>query len=77
MTACGAIGALIVGGRVVGQLRCDKDASHTEHAKNFEAIVGYKSGHGMHRMVLEWEPEEAPDLDLFDPDESFDVVVEP
>lgn len=28
MTACGSIGALMVGGRVVGQLKCELDAGH-------------------------------------------------
>lgn len=64
MTACGAIGALIVGGRVVGELRCEKPAGH---------LVGEPSDHG---VMLEWgDLGEPPDLDLFDPDESFDVNV--
>ena len=28
MTVCGAVGALTVGGRVVGQLRCELEAGH-------------------------------------------------
>lgn len=64
MTACGAIGALMVGGKVVGQLRCEKPAGH---------LVGEPSGHG---VMLEWsDPGVPPDLDLFDPDERFDVDV--
>lgn len=86
MTACGAIGALMVGGRVVGELRCEKDAGHADGV--FPRIVdrGYLDG-GIapvvyqfaptpHSMTLTWAPEGEPDLDLFDPDESFDVVVD-
>lgn len=68
MTACGAIGALTVGGRVVGQLRCEREIGHDELA-----IVHEATPHG---VTLEWAPEAEPDLDLFDPDERFDVEVE-
>lgn len=70
MTTCGAVGALMVGGRVVGQLRCDREAGHdtTAHAEKCEACR-------KHRAVLEWAPEADPDLDLFDPDEKFDAEV--
>lgn len=91
MTACGAIGALMVGGRVVGQLRCDREAGHDE-----DALVGlgeripggYRPPRDEwigtrrvypatpHGATLTWTPEADPDLDLFDPDESFDVDVE-
>ena len=57
---CGAIGALMVGSLVVGQLQCELDAGHGE----------------THRVTLEWTPEADPDLDLFDPDERFDVAVD-
>jgi hypothetical protein len=76
MTACGAIGALIVGGRVVGELRCELEAGHVEAGESFDSIVGYASGKTAHRMTLEWMPEAEPDLDLFDPAERFDVTVE-
>lgn len=68
MTACGAIGALIVGGRVVGQIRCEREIGHDELA-----IVHETTPHG---VTLEWTPEHEPDLDLFDPAERFDVEVE-
>lgn len=76
MTACGAIGALIVGGRVVGQVRCELDAGHIEAGESFDKIVGYVSGKTAHRVTLAWTPEAEPDLDLFDPAERFDVEVE-
>lgn len=64
MTACGAVGALMVGGRVVGQLRCEKDLGHS--AQGFPTH---------HSVALSWAPEAEADLDLFDPDEHFDVDV--
>lgn len=70
MTACGAIGALMVGGRVVGQIRCELEAGHDTEA----AIFGDEWT--PHEARLTWTPEAAPDLDLFDPDEVFDVDVE-
>lgn len=76
MTACGAIGALIVGGRVVGQLRCELEAGHVEAAASFDRLDGYSTGKHLHAVRLEWAPEAEPDLDLFDPDERFDVEVE-
>lgn len=63
MTACGAIGALMVGGRVVGQLRCERILGHAEFPND------------PHGVTLEWSPEKEVDLDLFDPDERFDVDV--
>lgn len=76
MTACGAVGALMVGGKVVGQLRCDLDAGHDD--PDLLAFDIYGIGSETHKVTLEWLPEDGPpDLDLFDPDERFDVVVEP
>lgn len=72
MTACGAIGALTVGGRVVGQLRCELSAGHDRAGwENMRWVDGTP-----HAVRLEWAPEAEPDLDLFDPDERFDVEVE-
>lgn len=91
MTACGAVGALMVGGKVVGQLRCERELGHDE-----DALVGlgehipggYRPPRDEwigtarvypatpHAVTLEWTPEREPDLDLFDPDERFDVNVE-
>lgn len=78
MTACGAIGALIVGGRVVGELRCELEAGHDEPRSVPllpGPLVATEPG-TLHRMTLEWMPEAEPDLDLFDPAERFDVTVE-
>lgn len=98
MTACGAVGMLTVGNRIVTQLRCELDALHVEPTaiyldpRGFE--VSYSGGidpgdptatplrmapGSPHRMAFEWDvdPVPMPDADLFDPDESFDVVVEP
>lgn len=61
MTVCGAVGALTVGGRVVGRISCELEAGHDAD---------------QHAVTLTWAPEADPDLDLFDPDEHFDVVVE-
>lgn len=94
MTVCGAVGALIVGGRVVGQLRCGLEAGHDVeswrdplfghvNAEQYAAINREGNARALehveptpHRAVLEWTPEAEPDLDLFDPDERFDVDVE-
>lgn len=83
MTACGAIGALIVGGRVVGELRCELSAGHRRECQacrwhdDFGSRAPLEHDHPeAHRMTLEWAPEAEPDLDLFDPDEHFDVTVE-
>ena len=78
MTACGAIGALIVGGRVVGELRCELEAGHDEP---FLVPVGIglplaTEPGTPHAVTLEWTREAEPDLDLFDPAERFDVEVE-
>lgn len=80
MTACGAIGALMVGGKVVGQLRCDREAGHDiergpEWLDDLARFAVRSIPATPHRHVLEWTPEHEVDLDLFDPDERFDVVV--
>ena len=81
MTACGAVGALMVGGKVVGQLRCEADHERECPACRWGAGFGAAPvdehvGHETHRVTLEWPDEGAPpDLDLFDPDERFDVDV--
>lgn len=75
MTACGAVGALVVGGRVVGQLRCTLPAGHDE--ARLGGIFGREQIPATpHEARLTWTPEAEPDLDLFDPDERFDVDVE-
>lgn len=85
---CGALGALTVGGRVVGQLRCELDAGH-DVGYNDVCYCGASMddhndpthrptpGPGVtpHAVTLTWTPEAAPDLNLFDADESFDVDV--
>lgn len=76
MSRCGAVGALTVGARVVGQISCELDAGHDEIRVPFPAWPTYVTGATPHSMTLTWAPEGEPDLDLFDPDESFDVVVE-
>lgn len=80
MTACGAVGALIVGGRVVGELRCELSAGHDD-PDNMPGrcncgCYGSKLEPTPHRVTLSWSPEAEPDLDLFDPAERFDVTVE-
>lgn len=72
MTVCGAVGALMVGGRVVGQVRCDLDAGHDQHTVEFMGQPALNTP-TPHSMTLTWEPEAEPDLDLFDPDEVFDA----
>lgn len=73
MTACGAIGALTVGGKVVGQLRCKLVAGHDDVVCACGCGVRLSP---VHAFTLTWAPEaEPPDLDLFDPDERFDVDV--
>lgn len=76
MTVCGAVGALIVGGKVVGQLRCELEAGHDETRVPYPAWPTYVTGPSDHSMTLTWAPEADPDLDLFDPDERFDVPVD-
>lgn len=76
MTVCSAVGALTVGGRVVGRLSCELEAGHDEIRAPFPAWPTYVVGPTPHAVTLTWAPEAEPDLDLFDPDESFDVVVE-
>lgn len=88
MSACGAVGALIVGGRVVGQLRCDLDEGHDNPllrpASFVDIIAGRVQNGGTvmvapgvpHSMTMTWAPEAEPDLDALDPDESFDTVVD-
>jgi hypothetical protein len=72
---CEAIGALTVGGRVVGQIRCELDAGH-EIVKTLNSGFPDEWFSGKpHRATLEWTPEREPDLDLFDPHETFDIEV--
>lgn len=91
MTACGAVGALMVGGRVVGQIRCSRELGHDAGVKvrlgttippELRGVepIGYEHGANLypgtpHGVTLEWTPEADPDLDLFDPGEHFDVDV--
>lgn len=77
MTVCGAVGALMVGGRVVGQVRCELAAGHdspTVLPLPWRPTPAIMPG-TPHRMTLTWTPEAEPDLDLFDPDEKFDAEV--
>jgi len=91
MPASAAAGALMVGGRVVGQLRCDREAGHDEdqlvglgehipggYREPRHEWIGTKRVYPAtpHEARLTWTPEAEPDLDLFDPDEVFDVVVD-
>lgn len=72
---CPAIGALVVAGHVVGQLRCELDAGH-DVGQLLEPL-GILSTPTDHRAVLRWtDPEDAVDVDLFDPKEVFDLNVE-
>lgn len=75
MTVCGAVGALMVGGRVVGQIKCELNAGHNE--TNPHCSVASCGVHEVtpHSMTLTWTPEAEPDLDLFDPAEKMDVEV--
>lgn len=90
MSACGEVGALTVAGRVVGQLRCELDAGHEitrvvvsdphtiivdEHGVPLPIVEPIEIRGTPHEARLTWAPEAEPDLDLFDPDESFDVDV--
>lgn len=86
---CGAIGALIVGGRVVGQVKCDLEAGHELETPVWHASVSVEMRHlgasypapvrfipgTPHAMTMTWNPEESVDMDLFDPAEHFDVDV--
>lgn len=74
MSECGAIGALIVGGKVVGSIHCDLPKGHDEELRFVEgwAVEPVTD----HAMTLRWKPEEDPDLDLFDANEQFDLDVE-
>lgn len=76
---CGAVGALMVGGRVVGQVVCELDAGHeteTIPGRCSCGCYGATRPATPHRMILEWAPEQGgPDLDVLDPDESFDTDV--
>lgn len=81
MTVCDAVGALYAGGRVVAEIRCDREAGHADGT--FPRIVSapgaiptvYQFEATPHSMTLTWAPEAEPDLELFDPDERFDAVV--
>lgn len=79
MTTCNAIGALTVGGRVVGAVRCGLDARHVTKADASDMVGRIRDGVPLdatpHRAVLEWNIEAEPDLDLFDPAEHFDVEI--
>lgn len=68
MTACGAVGALMVAGRVVGQIRCELNIGHNSDYLTPDEWMP-------HTITLEWTPEDSPDLDLFDPAEHFDLDV--
>lgn len=72
---CGAIGALTVGGRVVGRIECDLPAGHDEARPTNDVFGGGWCEPTPHAVTLTWTPESEPDLDLFDADEHFDVEV--
>lgn len=87
---CGAIGALIVGGRVVGQVKCDLPVGHDEHAivrigheipgdfrtpGDWATSIDRHYPPSPHAMTMTWNPEEDVDMDLFDLDEHFDVEI--
>jgi len=82
MTVCGVVGALVVGGRVVGQIRCEMSEGHRRECERCRWDDGFGVGEPIghdhpeaHRVALTWTPEAEPDLDLFDPSEPFDVDV--
>lgn len=63
---CPAVGALVVGGRQVGWLRCSLELGH-EQPRQFGIP---------HRQVFEWTDDEAIDWpEAYDPDETFDVDI--
>lgn len=74
-TRCAHVGALMVGGHVVGQLRCELEDGHDIFTiwrggeRNGERLTPTP-----HRAVLEWNVGEI-DPELFNPDEHFDVDV--
>jgi hypothetical protein len=75
---CGAVGALMVGGRVVGQVVCELDAGHdvTLPASAIGGAFLPTVPGTPHAMTLTWAPEiDGPDLDLLDPAERFDTDV--
>jgi hypothetical protein len=67
----------MVGGKVVGQLRCDRPIEHTHEGIERDGKGGWRrySEPTPHRVILEWAPEAEVDLDLFDPAERFDAEV--
>lgn len=85
MTTCGAVGALMVGGRVVGQIKCELEAGHDVARPEWPPLDLYPGfpirgripaePATPHAMTLTWTPEREPDLDLFDPAETMDVEV--
>lgn len=74
---CGVVGDLTVGGRVVGQIRCELDAGHeTWQLGEAGGYAWVPSDAPLHRATLEWSTETIVDFDLLDPGETFDVPVE-
>lgn len=74
---CPAIGALVVAGHVVGQLRCTEVVGHDELKVRNPGFPDESYEATPHRAVLEWtDPEDTVDVDLFDPKEVFDLNIE-
>lgn len=86
MTACRAPGVIIIGGKRVGQVRCGLEAGHdrrrVESVGQGDLLAPWLATVRTieptpHAVTLEWlDPMELPDLALFDPNETFDAVVE-
>lgn len=86
---CPAVGALIVDGREVAQMRCDLEAGHgvsvgvLDRPESLKlATARLAAGRPMaarpHAFTFTWTDEtavEIPDAALFDPDERFDVEI--
>lgn len=89
MTVCGAVGALIIDGREVAALRCERPAGHDTSVgplDNAWAIrfAERRIANGVplvatpHAFTFEWRDAiEAPDMDLLDPDEELVSVPMP